>query len=183
VDIRLALRSLNKRPACSGRAGAAFRHSSPCEADEITIARPSCGVRAPKRRRLVEIAETKGEQHLLAISARWWLKEVVTTRCWAAAIGCQRRIVGIPVRGFRSRFAIIRRKRKPTRIAVEVESGPICLRNSGTTPEQSDRRGSRALLCARRLIFSRKSETQSRPPQRGGSGNVQVRDFTAPGAS
>jgi len=27
---------------------------------------------------LVEIAETKGEQHLLAISARWWLKEVVT---------------------------------------------------------------------------------------------------------
>jgi uncharacterized protein (DUF2336 family) len=27
---------------------------------------------------LVEIAETKGEQHLLAISGRWWLKEVVT---------------------------------------------------------------------------------------------------------
>jgi uncharacterized protein (DUF2336 family) len=27
---------------------------------------------------LVEIAETKGEQHLLAISGRWWLKEIVT---------------------------------------------------------------------------------------------------------
>ena len=27
---------------------------------------------------LIEIAETKGEPHLLAISGRWWLKEVVT---------------------------------------------------------------------------------------------------------
>ena len=27
---------------------------------------------------LVEIAKTKGEQHLLAISGRWWLKEAVT---------------------------------------------------------------------------------------------------------
>jgi uncharacterized protein (DUF2336 family) len=27
---------------------------------------------------LVELAQTKGEQHLLAISGRWWLKEVVT---------------------------------------------------------------------------------------------------------
>ena len=27
---------------------------------------------------LVELAETKGEQHLLAISGRWWLNEVVT---------------------------------------------------------------------------------------------------------
>src|SRR5690348_14763220 len=27
---------------------------------------------------LVELAKTKGEQHLLAISGRWWLKEAVT---------------------------------------------------------------------------------------------------------
>jgi uncharacterized protein (DUF2336 family) len=25
---------------------------------------------------LIEIAETKSEQHLLAVSARWWLKEI-----------------------------------------------------------------------------------------------------------
>ena len=27
---------------------------------------------------LVELAQTKGEQHLLAISGRWWLTEIVT---------------------------------------------------------------------------------------------------------
>jgi uncharacterized protein (DUF2336 family) len=47
--------------------------------DEIAIAGPvlteSARLSADD---LVEIAETKGEQHLLAIAGRWWLKEVVT---------------------------------------------------------------------------------------------------------
>src|ERR1700761_4997257 len=47
--------------------------------DEITVAGPvlteSSRLSAED---LVEIAETKGEQHLLAISGRWWLNEVVT---------------------------------------------------------------------------------------------------------
>ena len=47
--------------------------------DEISIARPVLTESArltPED--LVELAETKGEQHLLAISGRWWLTEVVT---------------------------------------------------------------------------------------------------------
>jgi uncharacterized protein (DUF2336 family) len=47
--------------------------------DEIAIAGPvlteSARLSADD---LVEIAKTKGEQHLLAIAGRWWLKEVVT---------------------------------------------------------------------------------------------------------
>jgi uncharacterized protein (DUF2336 family) len=47
--------------------------------DEITIAGPVL-TESPRLspEDLVEIAETKGEQHLLAIAGRWWLKEVVT---------------------------------------------------------------------------------------------------------
>jgi uncharacterized protein (DUF2336 family) len=47
--------------------------------DEITIARPVLteSARLPAED-LVELAETKGEQHLLAISGRWWLTEIVT---------------------------------------------------------------------------------------------------------
>jgi uncharacterized protein (DUF2336 family) len=47
--------------------------------DEIAIAGPVLA-ESPRlsAEDLVEIAETKGEQHLLAISGRWWLKEVVT---------------------------------------------------------------------------------------------------------
>jgi uncharacterized protein (DUF2336 family) len=47
--------------------------------DEITIAGPVLMESARlSAEDLVEIAETKGEQHLLAISGRWWLKEVIT---------------------------------------------------------------------------------------------------------
>ena len=47
--------------------------------DEISIARPVLTESArltPED--LVELAQTKGEQHLLAISGRWWLTEIVT---------------------------------------------------------------------------------------------------------
>src|SRR5450432_272788 len=47
--------------------------------DEIAIAGPVLTESARlSTEDLVEIAGTKGEQHLLAISGRWWLKEVVT---------------------------------------------------------------------------------------------------------
>src|SRR4051794_11800969 len=46
--------------------------------DEITIAAPVLQESARlDDDDLVEIAKTKGERHLLAISGRWWLKEVV----------------------------------------------------------------------------------------------------------
>src|SRR6266542_1067568 len=47
--------------------------------DEISIAKPVLTESArltPED--LVELAQTKGEQHLLAISGRWWLAEIVT---------------------------------------------------------------------------------------------------------
>jgi uncharacterized protein (DUF2336 family) len=47
--------------------------------DEIAIAGPVLKESARlSAEDLVEIAETKSEQHLLAIAGRWWLKEVVT---------------------------------------------------------------------------------------------------------
>ena len=47
--------------------------------EEIAIAGPVLAESARlSTEDLVEIAETKGEQHLLAMSGRWWLKEVVT---------------------------------------------------------------------------------------------------------
>lgn len=47
--------------------------------DEIAIAGPVLTESARlSTEDLVEIAETKGEPHLLAISGRWWLKKVVT---------------------------------------------------------------------------------------------------------
>src|SRR3984893_6313016 len=47
--------------------------------DEIAIAGPVLTEAARlSADDLVEIAKTKGEQHLLAIAGRWWLKEVVT---------------------------------------------------------------------------------------------------------
>jgi uncharacterized protein (DUF2336 family) len=46
---------------------------------------------------LVEVAETKGEQHLLAIAGRWWLKEVVTDALLARRYpSVSRRIVNNP---------------------------------------------------------------------------------------
>src|SRR6266404_1352370 len=46
---------------------------------------------------LVEVAETKGEQHLLAIAGRWWLNEVVTDALLARRYpSVSRRIVNNP---------------------------------------------------------------------------------------
>src|SRR5450755_4351720 len=66
--------------------------------DEIAIAGPILTESARlSEHDLVEIAETKGEQHLLAISARWWLKEVVTDALLARRYpSVSRRLVNNP---------------------------------------------------------------------------------------
>lgn len=58
---------------------------------------------------LIEIARTKGEQHLLAVSARWWLKEIVTDALLSRRFpSVSRRIVSNPgARVSAGGFAII----------------------------------------------------------------------------
>ena len=78
--------------------------------DEITIARPVLMESArlgPED--LVEVAATKGEQHLLAIAGRWWLKEVVTDALLARHYpSVSRRLVNNPgARVSSTGFAIV----------------------------------------------------------------------------
>jgi uncharacterized protein (DUF2336 family) len=78
--------------------------------DEIAVAGPVLTESARlSSEDLVEIAETKGEQHLLAISGRWWLKEVVTDALLARRYPTvSRRIVKNPgARVSAAGFAII----------------------------------------------------------------------------
>jgi uncharacterized protein (DUF2336 family) len=78
VSARLALAEMSAQLASVAQAPPSVvrrlaRH------DEIAVAGPVL-LESPRlsTEDLVEIAETKGEQHLLAMSGRWWLKEVVT---------------------------------------------------------------------------------------------------------
>src|ERR1700736_5393871 len=66
--------------------------------DEIAIAGPVLSESARLGTEdLLEIAGTKGEQHLLAISGRWWLKEVVTDALLARRYpAVSRRIINNP---------------------------------------------------------------------------------------
>src|ERR1700724_2393896 len=78
--------------------------------DEISIAGPVLTESARlSEQDLVEIAETKGEQHLLAISGRWWLKEVVTDALLSRRYpSVSRRIVSNPgARVSAAGFAIV----------------------------------------------------------------------------
>ena len=78
--------------------------------DEIAIAGPvlteSSRLSAED---LIEIAKTKGEQHLLAISGRWWLKEIVTDVILARRYpAVSRRIINNPgARVSAAGFAIV----------------------------------------------------------------------------
>src|SRR5580693_1984887 len=78
--------------------------------DEIAIAGPvlteSARLSADD---LVEIAKTKGEQHLLAISGRWWLKEIVRDELLARRYpSVSRRIINNPgARVSAAGFAIV----------------------------------------------------------------------------
>ena len=78
--------------------------------DEITVARPVLTESARlSDEDLVEIADTKGEQHLLAVAGRWWLKEVVTDALLARRYpSVSRRIVNNPgARVSAAGFAIV----------------------------------------------------------------------------
>ena len=78
--------------------------------DEIAIAGPVLAESARLGTEdLLEIAETKGEQHLLAISGRWWLKEVITDALLARRYpAVSRRIINNPgARVSASGFAIV----------------------------------------------------------------------------
>ena len=78
--------------------------------DEITVARPVLTESAClSTEDLVEIAKTKSEQHLLAMSGRWWLKEVVTDVILARRYpSVSRRIVSNPgARVSAAGFAIV----------------------------------------------------------------------------
>jgi uncharacterized protein (DUF2336 family) len=78
--------------------------------DEIAIAGPVLSESARLgTEELVACSETKGEQHLLAISGRWWLKEVVTDALLARRYpSVSRRIINNPgARVSASGFAIV----------------------------------------------------------------------------
>jgi uncharacterized protein (DUF2336 family) len=78
--------------------------------DEITIAGPVLKESARlSNADLVEIAETKAELHLLAVSGRWWLKEIVTDALVARRYpSVSRRLVNNPgARISAAGFAII----------------------------------------------------------------------------
>ena len=78
--------------------------------DEIVVAGPVLAKSARLNTEdLIEIAETKGEQHLLAISGRWWLQEVVTDALLARRFrSVSHRIINNPgARVSASGFAIV----------------------------------------------------------------------------
>src|SRR6476660_1303966 len=78
--------------------------------EEITVAGPVLTESARlSAEDLIEVAQTRGEQHLLAIAGRWWLKEVVTDALLARRYpSVSRRIVNNPgARVSAGGFAII----------------------------------------------------------------------------
>ena len=79
--------------------------------DEIAIAGPMLTESARlSDEDLVEIAATKGEPHLLAVSGRWWLKEAVTDALLARQFpSVSRRVITNPgARGTPSGFSVLR---------------------------------------------------------------------------
>ena len=78
VSARIALAEMSTQLACVKQAPpAVIRHLA--RHDEISIAGPVLSESARlSAEDLVELAQTRGEQHLLAICGRWWLTEIVT---------------------------------------------------------------------------------------------------------
>jgi len=78
VAARIALAEMSSQIASVKQAPAAVIRRL-AKHDEISVAAPVLAESArltPED--LVELAQTKGEAHLLAISGRWWLTEIVT---------------------------------------------------------------------------------------------------------
>jgi uncharacterized protein (DUF2336 family) len=109
VSARIALAEVSAQLAPVSQAPQSVVHRL-ARHDEITVAGPVLkeSVRLSPED-LIEVAETKGEQHLLAIAGRWWLKEVVTDALLARRYpSVSRRIVGNPgARVSAAGFAII----------------------------------------------------------------------------
>src|SRR5258707_9440127 len=123
ISARIALAEISAQLAPVAQAPpSVIRHLA--RHDEITIAAPVLQESARlSEEDLVEIAETKSQQHLLAISARWWLKEVVTDALLGRGYpGVSRRIVGNPgARVSAAGFAIIAAQAETNpELAVEV---------------------------------------------------------------
>lgn len=121
--------------------------------DEITVAGPVLTESArlgPED--LIEAAETKSEQHLLAIAGRWWLKEVVTDALLARRHpSVSRRIVGNPgARISAAGFAII---------VAQAESDPDLVVETGVRvdlpPELRHQLIRRATIAVRSRLLSR----------------------------
>ena len=109
VSARIALAEMSTQLASAAQAPpAVIRHLA--RHDEIAIAGPVLTESARlSSEDLVEIAETKSEQHLLAISGRWWLKEIVTDVILARRYpSVSRRIINNPgARVSAAGFAIV----------------------------------------------------------------------------
>ena len=118
--------------------------------DEISVAGPVLTESARlSPEDLVEIANTKGEQHLLAISGRWWLKEVVTD-----ALLARRYPERLPPHRQQSRRAVFR--------------GRICDRHSAGRIRSRTRRSAPASGSTCRRHFA--SNCCAVPPRRCGRG-------------
>lgn len=78
ISARMALTEISEQLAPVAQAPPAIIRRL-ARNDEIRIARPILQESSRlSTDDLVEIAQTKSEQHLLAVAGRWWLKEVVT---------------------------------------------------------------------------------------------------------
>ena len=97
ISARMALAEMSSQLASVAQAPPAVVRRL-ADNDEIAIAGPVLAESARlSAEDLVEIAETKGEPHLLAVSGRWWLKEVVTDALLARRYPkVSRRIVNNP---------------------------------------------------------------------------------------
>ncbi|WP_426438643.1 DUF2336 domain-containing protein [Bradyrhizobium genosp. P] len=97
ISARMALAEISEQLAPVAQAPPAIVRRL-ARNDEIRIARPvlqeSSRLSAED---LVEIAQTKSEQHLLAVAGRWWLKEAVTDALLARRFASvSRRLVSNP---------------------------------------------------------------------------------------
>jgi uncharacterized protein (DUF2336 family) len=109
VSVRIALAEMSGQLAPVAQAPASVIRRL-ARNDEIVVAGPVLSESARlSTEDLVEIAETKSEPHLLAISGRWWLKEVVTDALLARRYpAVSRRIINNPgARVSASGFAIV----------------------------------------------------------------------------
>ena len=117
--------------------------------DEITVAGPVLQESARlSSEDLVEIAETKGEQHLLAVSGRWWLKEVVTDALLARRYpSVSRRIVNNPgARVSAGGFAIV---------VAQAESDPELAVETGIRVDLPSRLRNQLLRSATETVRTR----------------------------